>query len=446
MATRKIPYYRMESSLIPFRPIRWQAYAGSRGCVPLATQTGVSLERPAPGVTPPPPQPTPPKVKLSRQAIKAQKEEERLQKHAEAEAAKTERNSKPPMQADELVLEECKDPPVFDLQDIPDAMEKMGWPVSAKLARTWFNAQKHIYDNDPNSVQPYESTSVTLDWVLRFGKVRDIYKDLIERGIYNRNGLGKLERILSHHLSTMFIHTKALDLDTGDFLKDLRQFHIDWQFQRASVFNQDTMQSNFSLTDLTGSLARFNLYAAIAKATVRGDKYFLYDDFKKTKTFCINPKVEVTHVFVYIKDSYSFNDDPDGVKSQYLGHWNKTGIIITPKSVLSQAVDGSHKIFGQKSINVRTHLGNYSEDRSKLHSLYFTDEGLEFLVDTRKGLFQKNREQDIYFPIYNKNFNAWREKHARGGDFMIYSRPKLVKLDKPIRLQLQPICRPPEPM
>lgn len=136
MATRKIPYYRMESSLIPFRPIRWQAYAGSRGCVPLATQTGVSLERPAPGVTPPPPQPTPPKVKLSRQAIKAQKEEERLQKHAEAEAAKTERNSKPPMQADELVLEECKDPPVFDLQDIPDAMEKMGWPVSAKLART----------------------------------------------------------------------------------------------------------------------------------------------------------------------------------------------------------------------------------------------------------------------------------------------------------------------
>lgn len=67
-------------------------------------------------------------------------------------------------------------------------------------------------------------------------------------------------------------------------------------------------------------------------------------------------------------------------------------------------------------------------------------------VDARRGLIRKLREGDVYFPIYNKSYQEWREKHKRGGDFMIYSKPKLVKLVTPIEFSLPPVCRPPEKM
>jgi len=62
-------------------------------------------------------------------------------------------------------------------------------------------------------------------------------------------------------------------------------------------------------------------------------------------------------------------------------------------------------------------------------------------IDKRTGLFGKFREKDVYWPVYNKSYNDWREKHNRGGDFMIYSRPQLFKLKKPISIKLETICR-----
>ncbi|QDD63096.1 hypothetical protein EJD96_02510 [Herbaspirillum seropedicae] len=444
MAARKLPYYRMESSLMPFRPIRWQHYAGSQGCVPLATQRGVSLERPAPGATPLPPPPPPPPE--SRQEAKARKAQERLQKRLDAAAVKKQADSKPPERADGLVLEECKNPPVFDLQDIPGAMEKMGWPVSAKLARSWFAREKHIYNNDPKSVQPIDDVSVTLDWALGFSAVRKRYVTLLKKDIYSSKSLAVLGNKLSEHLSSQFKGQERLGLDTRPMLSDLHQLHTAWQFQLSEVSDAETLGEAAALTDLTGALAHFSLFVAVAIAHVSGEKYFCYDNRKRTKTFCMKPSVEVTHVFVYIRDNYSFNDNDGPSKSQYLGHWNKSGAIITLESGISQAIDGEHVLPLDSSINVNTGFGSSPQDRSKLHSIYLTERGIEVLVDTRRGTFRKYRDQDIYYPIYNKNYNAWREKHNRGGDFMIYTKPRLLKLDKPIQLQLQPICRPPEPM
>ena len=72
------------------------------------------------------------------------------------------------------------------------------------------------------------------------------------------------------------------------------------------------------------------------------------------------------------------------------------------------------------------------------------DNSLDKPVDTRRGMFGKFREQDVYFPIYNKSYNKWREKHNCGGDFMIYSKPKYMKLKKPIKFSLETLCRQPE--
>ena len=67
-------------------------------------------------------------------------------------------------------------------------------------------------------------------------------------------------------------------------------------------------------------------------------------------------------------------------------------------------------------------------------------------VDKRTGMFRKLLEKDVYYPVYNKFYNDWREKHNRGGDFMIYSKPQFFKLKKPIILKLETICRPSESM
>ncbi|WP_330764811.1 DUF6402 family protein [Burkholderia cepacia] len=55
-------------------------------------------------------------------------------------------------------------------------------------------------------------------------------------------------------------------------------------------------------------------------------------------------------------------------------------------------------------------------------------------------------KKNVYYPVYNKTYNEWREKHNMGSDFMIYSKPLLLKLRNSISIKLDTICRAPEPM
>lgn len=62
-------------------------------------------------------------------------------------------------------------------------------------------------------------------------------------------------------------------------------------------------------------------------------------------------------------------------------------------------------------------------------------------IDTRIVFFRKYVEKNVYWPIDNKSYNEWRKKHERGGDFMVYSKPQLYKLKKPIIVKLETVCR-----
>lgn len=415
---KKVPYYQMESSAIPFVGQKWKAYMGSEGCVPLNTQKSVSMDRLAPG-EPAPPKPTP-------EQLKAKAAEEARQKWLAQQAKKqSQPEGKPQGKPPAPDAEECENPPVFDMLDIPGAMEKMKWPVSAKLAKRWFNGLKHIYNDKPESIQPLDDTTITLDWALKFGSVKDKFNELLAEKIYGDKAVIKAKEYLSKKIHETFITQKssALSFNTAGFLGDLRQFHIDWQFQRTDIFSWNTTNGpTFILTDLTGSLADFSIYVAIGNALVFGDKYYKYDGAASTKTYCLNPKVQITHVYVYIKDNYSFNDKAGLKKSQYLGHWNKAGLILAGGALTSSFIDGEY---------IHSDYGNSRLDKP---------------VDARRGMLRKLREQDVYFPIYNKSYNEWRDKHKLGGDFMIYSKPKYMKLKKPIEISLETLCRQPEKM
>ncbi|WP_146744632.1 DUF6402 family protein [Herbaspirillum rubrisubalbicans] len=422
-----------------------------RGCVPLESPSRVSLDRPAPGRE---------KSRSVSSSHDVQPKGSGAEETKVVRAKKDERQTKeerfpkrPELSAsEEPMLETCENPPVFDLQDIPSVMEKIGWPVAATLARSWFSREKHVYNNDSASVQPIDDTTITLDWVLQFGRVKQRYDELLSSGIYNDNSLKILRKKIGRHLSELFKGNNAggLSFNTSNQTSDLRQFSNDWQFQFCAVSTRDTANGN-AMSDLTGALANFNIFAAVGQVSVYGDRYHRYDNKARTKTYCIDPIVEITHVFVYVKDNYSFIDADAKGKSQYLGHWNKTGVIATLGGILSDRLDGRY-LTGMASVkpnfgvDLHTDLGNVSEDRSLLHTPYLTAQGLELLVDTRKGWIRKQRESDIYFPVFNRTYNEWREQHQQGGDFMIYSKPKYLKLKQPIKIKLDTLCRTPEPM
>ncbi|OXI47662.1 hypothetical protein CFB84_10625 [Burkholderia aenigmatica] len=291
-------------------------------------------------------------------------------------------------------------------------MDNLGWKVSARLARLWFASPEHVYDNDTKSVQPLETDSVTLDWVLKFGSVRKKYEKFLANDIYSEKAIATAEDNVKPFIQKLMVdRSSTLSFNTSAFLGDLRKFHIDWEFQLLPISDWDTFE-NLSMTDLTGALANFNIYAAIGNVEVSGEKYYRYE--KTSNFYCQNAVGKITHIYVYVKDNYSFNG------KQYLGHWNKHGVIISPGPVLSGASSSSPKRDTDIDIWVK------SVDKP---------------VDTRRSLFGKFKEPDVFYPVYNSDYSRWRSKHHRGGDFMIYSKPVYLKLKRPIELKLGEICR-----
>ncbi len=438
---KKVPYYTMERSV--FKGKVWKEYCGSVGAVPINTPQKLSYERLAPGVLPPP---KPPKPKPSREQLKVQKEEAEHQKtlaeRQKKEQASKSKQSEPlkktePPKPSIVEAEEKEQLPVFDLQDVPKAMTKLGWPISAKIAQKWFASPKHIYNDQPNSIQPIDDTTVTLNWALKFGNVQDKFNELMGGRLHSQKAIAGAKKIITAQVKHKFIIQKSTNLSfqTANLLNDIRQFHIDWQIQFQAISSSNTLDGLY-MTDLTGSLANFNLYAAIGHVDVSSEKYFRYDRKNKIKTYCIDSTATITHVYAYLKDNYSFNDKNDG-NSQYLGHWNKNDMILSYTATVSDLVDGK---------KIHTNMGSSPITETKINWDNLPGRPIDKPVDKRKGMVRKFVEKDVYWPVYNKSYNEWREKHQKGGDFLLYSKPQLYKLRKPISIKLETICRPPEPM
>jgi len=426
---RKVPYYTMEYSL--FRGKIWKEYYGSIGAVPINTPQKISYDRPAPGTAPAPkvqpPKPTPEQIK--------QQQLEAARQRALSEQIKKQQKETPKPETKPKVLEaeEQEKLPEFDLLDIPAAMDKIGWPISAEMARRWFAGPSHVYNNQPNSLQPLDDTAITLNWILKYGNTKKRLDELLGEKIYSSAALDRVKEKVLKRLKSVFQSSNStsplLSFNTAQFLGDIRQFHIDWQFQLNEVSAFDTLDG-LLMTDLTGALGSFNIYAAIGIVRVSGERYYRYD--KIPNEFCCDPIVEVTHVYLYAKDNYSFNDKKDSTKSQYLGHWNKIGMILSYTAAASDLVGSDLIKMGRDKIVQNNFNWDYM----------IKNDEIDKPVDIRKGMFSKLISREVYFPVYNSSYNEWREKHKRGEDFMVYSKPKLYKLKKPISFKLDTLCRP----
>jgi len=302
-------------------------------------------------------------------------------------------------------------PPPYDFRDIPPTMDKIHWPKSADLMRQFLDGRLNYSKTKDderdaiNQVDKYyarefvETKRFPLKWLLGYPAVERAYQLLLKPGYIDSKQGG-----VNSAWSTMKNKTVAIastkfigEIDTlAECGGDVFKLHRDFQFQRSPV----SMWS-FINTDLGGSLGNFSLYAAVARAKV------FRQDFKQHT-------VTVTHVYVYAKDNYSFTDEP-GNPSQYLGHWNKTGVIYVP--IPSMVQIAQQWISGLPEVNAPSNT--------------FL-EGVEFAV----LLGDKLNEENTYYPLRNRHFWDWQMKHQQGGNVLSFSDLKLIQLPTPVEFPI----------
>jgi hypothetical protein len=289
--------------------------------------------------------------------------------------------------------------PNFDIQDMPGAMRHLGMPKAAEMFEKWFSGKLNYSPTDRNSYdeigqdgygyadEAYDLTSIKFKWILSFARAERALKELTTEKITSDLALDAMRKILRLYRNKGDLSARK---ECGD---NMRELHRRFQFQYTEVegsLPQKLIQyyvqgiTNRGVPDeLTLILGSFNIYAAIENA------YFL-EYPGKTKAF-------VTHISVYAKDGFTFTDARKRV-SQYLGHWSATGVAI----------------IGVAEIEALANMDVWN-----------------FPVDV-----DLSPDYGILFPVKNSDFRDWQLKHNHGGDYMIYSDRKIIRLKRSIMLPL----------
>jgi hypothetical protein len=108
-----------------------------------------------------------------------------------------------------------------------------------------------------------------------------------------------------------------------------------------------------------------------------------------------------------------------------LGHWNQNGVVISGLAAISDRFrENTSEPFGKGPI------------KSK---------GTKYPIYTGKDS-KAQQDEEIYYPIYNETFEAWRQKHRHGQDFVTITEPEFFKLKKPMVFKLDKLYSPWGPM
>lgn len=283
--------------------------------------------------------------------------------------------------------------PPFDIQDVPKAMRKVGMPMAAKLQERWFAGQENYSRSAPdlrNEIDQngkryasamVDSTTVTMDWVLSFARAKEAFQELVQNSARTPRALDVLADKLrpykqrSNLWTQQEVSTDALEFHRK-FQFQLQQVNATWG-QRIAEFLARSTTAGGVPDDLTGALGSFNFYAAVA--------------FAQFEPMGAHTEAIVTHIAVYVRDSYEFSDD------QYLGHWSPSHVAVVP----------AHQIAAGNG------WLDYPVVQGSIHD-----------------------KDSVLYPVTNKDYRDWRQRHRQGGDFMIQTDRLSVKLESPIRVVL----------
>ena len=262
---------------------------------------------------------------------------------------------------------------VLSLTDLPGAMDKMGWQVAPKLMRRWLNA--------PAWEMP---GNVKIDEI----DARRLAPSQVDIGTVTMDwALGYPQVKEAYDLLLATWNTpKAIRR-----LKEKLQ-EAGWQggpfrlgdLSQTTPAVDATSQINFmpfgskldTIDDMKGTLAKAQLKLAVSGRVAR--------NWLEQDCFLIE------ELGIYVYDTYEFIDDGDAWYSQPLGIW--------------------------------------SEDRclSKVEMAKWIAMGWPTNVIAYPG----------FVPVFNRDFNRYRTKRGLGGDFVVYSDIKRIKLSKPVKIKL----------
>lgn len=165
----------------------------------------------------------------------------------------------------------------FDISDIPSIMAADGWTNGAVVMNKWFSASAATASK---SVQPPDTGTIKMSWVLSFARAKTVYDDLVANTLTNKKVISLLKK--------KYAKTNG---KFGDFSLPVEKLHPD-NIQHGEVGNSS------SVDDMFCALGHFSIYVVV-------------------KGVATKDEIGITHIGLFVYDSYDFNGH------QILGWWDK---------------------------------------------------------------------------------------------------------------------------
>jgi len=274
----------------------------------------------------------------------------------------------------------------FCFTDIPPVMDKLRWTQAARVMRKWINGERYVMPDEvkfgyvaPSTLSPEKILDdIPFEWLFTgSARVKPIVDELDEQlsSVDDYNQLvGKLPHLLTQlskglsllikrldQLGAVDLEKRSLKNATFDF-SDRSAIELDElsQFNLRPVSTSKWDQATDELDDVYGALGGFAIKLAATKITTVAQKG-------------AQSTIFIDEIGMYLRDTYDFNNKGG---DQFLGYWNYDGVLY------SRVATGTGVVASAKTI-------------------YWLD--------------------GKYFRVTNNSYNEWREKHGKGGDFLIFS-------------------------
>lgn len=297
---------------------------------------------------------------------------------------------------------------LFKLTDLATVMDKKGWKVAAHLQRQWFaraalempstTKRKPKWGESDPKYDYANFDLINYQWLSQFSRTKNIVEYLKYNLLTERGKKRVIQTLIDNHKlkENSFQKGYVEDHSTASNIRnvaDCKQLHKYWQTQYKG-FDTDEISKvpHFfkakaqAMDDLWAAFAGCSTYAALGDFSLVG----------QAGDYCL---VTIESFYFYFIDTYEFIGD-----EQYLGHWNKNGVIV----------DASYINQNPFSTNENRVEGT----DSRRHPVFLN-----------KNEYFKASE--LYFCVRNAHFNQYRKKYGKGGDMIVWSKPHKIKLDIP---------------
>ncbi|HRJ54588.1 MAG TPA: DUF6402 family protein [Candidatus Thiothrix moscowensis] len=261
------------------------------------------------------------------------------------------------------------------LNEIPDAMDKMGWKVSAQTMRYWFSIKpawvipQNIKEgeSDPMQLLPsqYDETIIKMDWILQFPRVKEAFEDLYANWA-SEAGIKQLKKRL---------------MNAGWQENEPLPFRLGYQHETARELDA-LCQVNFrgfgekldTLDDLYGALGIASFKLAVIGTVTQSLSASLSDPYQAIFT--------VEKIGIYMRDTFDFTSSTFFEKIVPLGVWSRERVLSKAEMI----------------------------DYFALPAISMPSQPMT-----------RNMKYPGFVPVYNQHFRDWQAATNEGGDFVVYS-------------------------